>query len=139
MIKFQYISERNSQYSLKVSSPSDVVPILKRYRKLKQEAFICISLDGAHQVVKVRMITIGILNRTIIHPRELFVGAIEDHAAAVILCHNHPSGNLEPSREDRDITYRMKDAGELLGIQVLDHIIIGKGETYYSFLESGEL
>ena len=139
MIKFQFISERSSQYSLKVSSPSDIVPILKRYRKLKQEAFICITLDGAHQVVKVRMITVGILNRTIIHPRELFVGAIEDHAAAVILCHNHPSGNLEPSREDRDITYRMRDAGELLGIQVLDHIIIGKGETYYSFLESGEI
>lgn len=136
MIKYQYISERSANYSIKVKTPADIIPILKRYRKLKREAFLCLTLDGAHQVIKVRIVSVGILNRTIVHPREVFVGAIEDRSAAVILCHNHPSGNLEPSKEDRDITHRMKDAGEILGIPVLDHIIIGKGASYYSFLES---
>nr|MDA3823278.1 JAB domain-containing protein [Bacteroidales bacterium] len=139
MIKYQYISERSVQYSLKVKSPSDVVPILKRYRKLKQEAFLVITLNGAHEVIKVRMVSVGILNRAIVHPREIFVGAIEDRSASIILCHVHPSGNLEPSKEDRDVTFRMKEAGSILGIDVLDHIIIGKGDKYYSFLESDEI
>ena len=136
MIKYQYISERSIKYVIKVTTPGDVVPVLKRYRKLKQEAFIVITLDNAHQVIKVRMVSIGLLNRTLVHPREVFVGAIEDRAAAIIICHNHPSGNTEPSSEDREITSRMKNAGEILGISVLDHIIIGKDASYYSFFES---
>lgn len=139
MIKYQYITERSTNYSIKVKSPSDVVPILKRYRKLKQEAFLCITLNGAHEVIKVRMVSVGILNKAIIHPREIFVGAIEDRSASIIVAHNHPSGNLKPSKEDRDITFRLKEAGSILGIDVLDHIIIGKGDTYYSFLESDEI
>jgi DNA repair protein RadC len=137
MIKYQYIAERSAPYSIKISSPGDILPPLRRYRKLKQEAFVCISLDGAHQVTKVRVISLGLINRTVVHPREVYVGAIEDRAAAIILCHNHPSGNLEPSNEDHEITQRLKKAGEIIGIPVLDHVILGKGKEYYSFLESG--
>ena len=117
---------------------SDVVPIIARYAKRRQEYFIVITLNGAHDVMRVHVVTIGILNRTMVHPREVFVHAIRERAAAVIMAHNHPSGALEPSREDRDLTKRMTDAGELLGIQVLDHVIISKN-GYYSFLEKGDL
>jgi DNA repair protein RadC len=75
-MKFQYIAEKSSNYTIKITTPSDIIPVLKRYRRLKQEAFLCITLDGAHQVIKVRMVSVGILNRTIVHPREIFVGAI---------------------------------------------------------------
>ncbi len=138
-MKYQYLSERSANYSIKVTTPKDVLPILRRYRNYKQEAFICITLNGSHNIITVRIISIGILNRTLVHPREVFVGAIKDHAAAVILCHNHPSGNIDPSEEDIQITKRLKDAGSILGIEILDHIIIGKIPDYYSFLEEGKI
>ena len=138
-MKYQYLSERKEKYSIKVTNPKDLLPALRRYRNYKQEAFLCITLDGSHNIITVRIISIGLLNRTLVHPREVFVGAIEDRAAAIILCHNHPSGNVEPSEEDIQITKRMKDAGEILGIAILDHIIIGKIPDYYSFLESGKI
>jgi len=80
----------------------------------------------------------GSLNQSIVHPREVFAPAVRESAAAVIFVHNHPSGDPSPSREDREITRRLKEAGELLGIRVLDHVIVGDG-SYYSFTESGVL
>ena len=122
----------------KIGSPSDCVPLLGDYRDCEVEKFIVIALDGSHSVIRTEVISSGILNRAIIHPREVFRTAIMANAASIIIAHNHPSGNLDPSKEDRDITYRLKDAGELLGIEVLDHIIVSiKG--YYSFLEEGEI
>ncbi len=138
-MKYQYLAERSRKELVKVTCPADLLPLLKRYQEYEQEAFIAVSLDGGHQVTNVRLITIGILNRTLIHPREIFVGAIQDRAAALILCHNHPSGNPEPSREDREITGQLVEAGKLLSIPVLDHIIITKDREYYSFLETGEI
>ena len=137
MIKYQYIAERSVPYSVTITCPQDISPVVKRYRKLQQEVFIVVSLDGAHNVTNVRMVSLGLLNRTVVHPREVFVGAIEDRAAAIIICHNHPSGNLNPSQEDFDLTLRLKKAGEIIGIPVLDHVIIGKGTGYYSFVENG--
>jgi DNA repair protein RadC len=133
------MSERKCKFAAKISSPKDSLQVLNRYRKAKQEYFICITLDGAHMVIATRIISIGLVNRTIIHPREIFADSITDRATAILIAHNHPSGNIDPSPEDDDITKRIRDAGTLLGIQVLDHIILGKSTDYYSYLESGRM
>jgi len=122
----------------KISFPSDVYPLLTHYVDRDQENFFSLSLNGAHEVKSVRLVTKGLLNRTIVHPREVFAQSVAERAAALIVAHNHPSGNLQPSHEDREITQRLKQSGEILGIQLLDHIIFGE-EGYYSFLEEGEL
>lgn len=136
-MKYQIVSERTSSYSSKISSPSDVYPLLTKYHRKKQEHFLVLTLDGSHNVIRINIATIGILNRAIVHPREIFITAIKDNSASIIIAHNHPSGNLEPSREDREITKRLCKAGEILGIEVLDHVIISK-KGYYSFLEDNE-
>jgi DNA repair protein RadC len=119
-----------------IHSPADIYPLVSHFSAKKQEYFLCVSLNGAHEVIEVRVVTIGILNRTVVHPREVFADALSDRAAAVIVCHNHPSGQREPSVNDIDITRRIKEAGDILGIPLLDHIIITAG-GYYSFIENG--
>ena len=119
--------------NVKVSSPQDVVDLLMdEMQYLKQECFKTILLDTKNKVIKVEEISLGTLSASLVHPREVFVKAIRQHAAAIILAHNHPSGDTEPSAEDKNITKRLVEAGELLGISVLDHIIIGRG-TFLSF------
>ena len=113
----------------KVTSPEDIIPYLKAIRNEQQENFVCASLDGAGHVIQVRVITIGLMNHSLVHPRETFRGAIMDNAASVILAHNHPSGSLEPSSQDIAITNQLKEAGNIIGIQVLDHIIITKNAS----------
>jgi DNA repair protein RadC len=120
----------------KISMPSDTLPLLQKYATKKQEHFIVITLDGQHALIKIRVITKGLVNRTIVHPREVFRPAIADNATSIIIAHNHPSGNLEKSPEDEVVTQQIREAGKILGINMLDHIIISKG-GYFSFLESG--
>ena len=122
----------------KIGFPRDVLPIIDHYSDRKQEHFLCLSLNGAHEVIAVRVVSIGLVNRALVHPREVFADPISDRAAAVVIAHNHPSGNLEPSAEDRLVTEKIKTAADTLGIGFLDHIIFGK-DGYYSFLERGEL
>jgi DNA repair protein RadC len=122
----------------KISSPADAVPLLYHYASIKKEHFLCISLNGAHEVIALRVVSIGTLNRTIVHPREVYSDALTDHAAGIICAHNHPSGNTEPSREDIELTERLRDAGNILGISMLDHLIVSE-TGYYSFLEHGLL
>ena len=118
---------------VKISSPQDIADLLmEEMQYLKQECFKIILLDTKNKVIKVEGISVGILNASLVHPREVFIKAIRQHSAAIVLAHNHPSGDPEPSAEDKNITKRLCDAGELLGISVLDHIIIGRG-TYLSF------
>lgn len=128
----------NSNPMTKITSPADILPAVWKYAEENQEHFVVASLNGAHEVIEIRVSSIGLLNRTLVHPREIFRQAIIDNAAAVIIIHNHPSGNLEPSQEDIEITKRIKDAGIIVGIEVLDHLIISKS-GYYSFLEEGKL
>lgn len=135
---YQIISERREKYNVQISYPTDLLPCLKRYRDLEKEHFIVATLNGAHSVISVKLITIGILNRTLIHPREVFREAIKDNAASIILVHNHPSGNVEPSEEDKNVTQRLTDAGDIIGIKVLDHLIIST-KNYYSFAESNQM
>jgi DNA repair protein RadC len=97
-----------------------------------KEQFILLVLDSKNQVTKSEIISIGTLNSALIHPREIFKVAIRENANSVILVHNHPSGDPTPSNEDKLITMKLKEAGELLGIEILDHIIVGNG-NWHSF------
>ena len=115
--------------SKRIKSSADIYPYIQHFADRKQEVFVCASLNGANEIIAIRVVSIGLINKTLVHPREVFADPISDRAAAVIVCHNHPSGNLEPSDEDREITKRLKDASNVLGIPLLDHIIFS--ETGY--------
>jgi len=92
-------------------------------------------MDGKNRILCIDMVSVGSLNQSIVHPREVFKSALLSSSAGIILLHNHPSGDPTPSREDIEITRRLKEAGEILGVGVMDHIIIG--ETFISFVEKG--
>lgn len=120
----------------RIGMPKDAFPLLIHYADLRQEHFIVISLNGGHEVNAVREITKGLINKTVVHPREVFADPITDRACAVLVAHNHPSGNLEPSDEDLDITKRLRQSGDILGIPLLDHLIFSEN-GYFSFVERG--
>ncbi len=122
----------------KIKSPADILPAVTHFADRKQEHFLSVSLNGAHEVIGVHVVSVGLVNRTLVHPREVFAEPLVERAAAVIAAHNHPSGNVEPSGEDREITDRLKRSGDVLGIQLLDHVIFSS-RGYYSFLENGQL
>jgi DNA repair protein RadC len=122
----------------RISCPQDAWQLVRHFDDRKQERFLCCLLNGANDVLDVRLITLGLVNRTIIHPREIFAEAVAARACAVIVAHNHPSGRLEPSQEDRDITERLRAAGELLGISLLDHLIFSQ-VGFVSLVETGVL
>lgn len=109
---------------------------IKGYGQMDVEYFLCITLDGAHRVINIHEVTKGLLNRTLVHPREVFRSAIKDNAAAIIVAHNHPSNQLEPSSEDRELTSRLREAGDIVGISILDHLILARS-SYFSFMEAG--
>ncbi len=125
---------RITQKPRSITSPSDIFKEVLHYSTRDQEHFITVMLNGAHEVIDSFISTIGLLNKTIVHPREVFSPAIEKRAAAIAIAHNHPSGHLEPSEEDKAVTRRLVEAGEILGIKVLDHVIFSS-KGYYSFLE----
>jgi DNA repair protein RadC len=110
----------------RVTSPEDILPLISHLRNKRQEHFCCITLDGAGTVLGNRIITIGLLNHSLVHPREVFADAITDRAASIICVHNHPSGSLEPSPQDIAITSQLREAGALVGIQLIDHVIVTK-------------
>lgn len=120
-----------------IDNISDVVAQLSDIRNKKQEYFVCLSLDGANRLISRRIVTVGILNASLVHPREVFADVITDRAAGVIVAHNHPSGTIEPSPEDIQTTKRLKQAAELLGIGFYDHIIV-TADDYRSILSTAE-
>jgi DNA repair protein RadC len=118
-------------------SSGDVVSYYQpRMKDLKKEMFRCALLDTKNKIISDEVVSIGSLSASIVHPREAFKSAIRESAAAVIFIHNHPSGDIKPSQEDILLTRRLVQAGEVLGIQVLDHIIIGDG-SHFSFRDNG--
>jgi DNA repair protein RadC len=124
---------------IKITQPQNVAQyIMEDMRHLKKEYLKIIMLNTKNIVIKVTDVSMGSLNSSIVHPREVFVEAIKCSSASIIICHNHPSGDPTPSKEDINITNRLKECGKLLGIEVLDHIIIGNG-TYISLKEKGFL
>jgi len=122
----------------KISFPPDVLPLIRHYADRKQEHFLCVSLNGANEVITTRIVSVGLVNKTQVHPREVFADPITDRASAIIVAHNHPSGKLVPSKEDIEMTMQLKSSGKTLGIRLLDHIIFNQ-KDYYSFLENGEM
>ncbi|MBL4952095.1 DNA repair protein RadC [Neobacillus sp. YIM B02564] len=130
----QQVKEKGSLYNLeskKVISPESAVKIVNTVLGLNQrssEHFAVITLNAQNEVAGVHPLFKGSLNAAIVHPREVFQAALLNNAASIICFHNHPSGNPEPSKEDIDVTKRLAEAGQILGIQVLDHIIIGDGK-----------
>ncbi len=119
-----------------ISSPADVDRLLRgRIANLDRENFVVVLLNTKNEVIETSTISVGTLSASLVHPREVFKPAIRASAAGVILAHNHPSGKVEPSREDREVTARLVEAAEVLGIEVLDHVIVGDG--YFSMKEHG--
>ena len=110
----------------------DILARLSDIRVKQQEYFVCLSLDGGHRLIAQRTITIGTLNTVLAHPREVFADAITDRAATVVIAHNHPSGIIEPSSKDITLTQQLAAAGQLLGVNLRDHIIVTKTD-YFSF------
>jgi DNA repair protein RadC len=123
---------------IQIKEARDVLPFVNEIRDKRQEYFVCLSLNGAHEVIENRVVTVGLLDSNQVHPREVFADPLVDRAAAVIFAHNHPSGNPSPSPEDIALTKRLVDAGKLLGINVLDHLIVTK-RGYLSLKQEGYL
>jgi len=134
----EFARRRIRPEGLKVVQPADVLPLVGYLAARKQEHFVAVSLNGAHEVIASRVITVGLANSTQVHPREVFCDPITDRACALIVAHNHPSGALQPSAEDLAITQRLKAAGQTLGIQLLDHVIFSTA-GHYSLVEHGQL
>lgn len=109
-----------------IDSPEKAVEQLADIRDKKQEHFVVMTLDGANRLIAKRTITIGTLTSSLVHPREVFADAITDRAASIIVAHNHPSGDKTPSQDDKDITAKLIEAGVILGIELIDHIIVTK-------------
>lgn len=117
------------------SCPQDAAEFLMpRLRYAAKEQFVVVLLNGRNKVIGTELVSEGSLSNSIVHPREVFAPALLKHAAAIMVAHNHPSGDPKPSSEDRDITSMLVRSGKVLGVPLLDHLIIGDG-TYYSFLE----
>lgn len=135
---FEFARRRIRPEGEKISFPADVIPLISHLADRKQEHFICISLNGANEVVATRIVSVGLVNKTQVHPREVFADPITDRAAAVIVAHNHPAESVIPSKEDYNVTVQLKAAGEILGIRLIDHVIFNH-KGYYSFLEHGEI
>jgi DNA repair protein RadC len=123
---------------VRIRQPQDIYGLLRHHADRKQERFLCLSLNGAHEVLALRIVSIGLVNRTIVHPREVFADPIIDRAAAVIVAHNHPSGQLKASPEDDEITRRLKAAADVLGLHFLDHLIFTEA-AWFSYRQSGRM
>src|SRR3989338_70125 len=117
---------------IKIKNTEDVVNLTRELKDKKQEYFLSLTLDGASNLIQKRTVFIGTLNQSIVHPREIFADAISDRAAGIIFVHNHPSADISPSKEDIAITRRLIETGKLVGIEIIDHVIIGK-DGHFSF------
>ncbi|CAA6803385.1 MAG: DNA repair protein RadC [uncultured Sulfurovum sp.] len=122
----------------RITSAEDVYDELKSFTNKSQEHFLTITLDGASHIINTRTVFIGTLNQSLVHPREVFADAIADRAAGIIIAHNHPSGTLDASRADMEVTRRLKEVSKLVGIELLDHVILAR-DGYYSFADEGLL
>jgi DNA repair protein RadC len=133
----EFARRRIRPHGLKISFPPDVYPLIRHIADRRREHFLCISLNGANEVIAIRTVSVGLVNRALVHPREVYADPITDRAAAIIVAHNHPSGNLVPSQDDLAVTRQLQAAGQTLGIKLLDHLIFNH-TTYYSLLENGQ-
>ena len=134
----EFARRRIKPEGAKIETPADLLPHVRHYADRKQEHFLCASINGANEILNIRVVSIGLVDRTPVHPREVFAEALSDRASAIIVAHNHPAGGLEPSAADVEVTKQLKAAGVVMGIALLDHIIFNRS-GYFSFLEAGRL
>ncbi|WNC17883.1 DNA repair protein RadC [Brevibacillus brevis] len=142
-VKLEKVKSFHYGYDEKqIKMPRDVADIFRHYFETfcstDRENFIVMFLNTKNRIVGVSTVHVGSLDSSIVHPREVYTEALLHKAASIIVCHNHPSGDVSPSREDVAVTRNLQQAGELLGISVLDHIILGEN-TYYSLKERGDM
>lgn len=137
IVSLKMVKEGSILYDMrKLSSPSDAAGLGRKFLdEADREQVIVCCLDNKNQPVSVNIVSMGTVNSSLVHPREVFKTAVLSNAASIILFHNHPSGDPEPSQEDINITDRIKEAGKILGIELLDHIIIGSENRFISFKE----
>ena len=132
--------ELSSRYLIKnnkkISNAKEVYEELKQFRNKQQEYFLTLYLDGANHLCETKIITIGTLNQSLVHPREVFAFALEKRCASIIVAHNHPSGILSPSSEDIAVTKRLQESAKILGIELLDHVIFTK-DSFMSLRDEG--
>ena len=140
IVSVKIVKESSFLYQTRtISSPKDAYEMIREQLKdLDREQFIIACLNTKNEPTNISVVAVGTLNKAIVHPREVFKTAILSNAANVIAFHNHPSGDTEPSQQDIQLTNRLYEAGELLGIKLLDHLIIGDG-TFTSLKEKGYL
>lgn len=140
VVSIKMVRESSVLYNIRrISEPKDIVDLGKKFLdELDREELIVACLNAKNEVNSVNVVSIGSLNNSIVHPREVFKTAILSNAASIVMIHNHPSGDVTPSKEDKEITLRIKESGIILGIKLLDHIIIGN-DAYYSFKEYGDI
>jgi len=141
IVSIKMVKEKNLEYgNSQISSPKDCANIFKKFiGDYDREALVVATLDTKNKITTITVASLGSLNTSIVHPREIFKTAILGNAATIIVGHNHPSGSIEPSKEDVSITTRLKECGKILGIELLDHVIIGEYDKYLSFKEKGLL
>ena len=136
--RLQLVRESPAEASQIFDSPIKVFDqILPLFKDLDREHFVVLALDVKNKQIGANTVSIGTLSASLVHPREVFKVAILANAASIILAHNHPSGELSPSRDDIELTQRLVRAGETMGIEILDHIIVGENQEYLSFKEKG--
>lgn len=138
-LRIKVVKKLRNQYG-EITSPDAAAKLCQRLiGDRDREHMMVTALDTKNQPTRVEITSIGTLNEAVAHPREMFKMAVFSNAAAILLAHNHPSGQVQPSLEDREVTKRMVAAGRLLGIELLDHIIVGPTGSYFSFRQSGLL
>lgn len=140
IVQVKMVKERSVLYSARrIQSTSDADELVRQFLdELDREAMIVVALNAKSEPTCLQVISIGSLSASIVHPREVFKVAILSNAYSILLAHNHPSGDTTPSQEDIKLTKRIKNASDIMGISLLDHLIIGS-DGYYSFKENGEL
>ncbi|UHD17739.1 JAB domain-containing protein [Thiocapsa bogorovii] len=136
MAALEFARRRIKPDWVRIEMQADLLPHVRHCADRGQEHFLCAGIDGANEIINIRAVFIGLVDRTHVHPREAFADALTVRASAVIVSHNHPAGSLEPSPADLDVTRELKAAGELLDIGLPDHIIFNR-TAYFSFLEAG--
>lgn len=139
IVSIKMVKEKSIKYETRIiSTPNDAQYLFRRFLEdSDREQLIVVSLDTKNQPTTINVASIGSLNSSIVHPREIFKSAILSNANSIIIAHNHPSGDVNPSKEDISITKRLKECGELIGINLIDHIIIGDNNRFISLKEKG--
>ena len=140
VVRLQVVREKVDYYGTKkVQNPKDLEEVVRKFiGNADREVFLAVNLSSANKINSIHVVSIGSLNQSIVHPRECFKATLLCNAQAVVFAHNHPSGEVIPSLEDKQLTAGLKQAGQLLGIKVLDHVIVGD-KGYFSFQENNIL